>query len=86
MGCCHGRACGQVRSQLRTFAVEDWEEPGTDVLVERLRSRLVPRSVVLLHDGGGDRSGTVQAVERIIPELKSQGWRFVEPGFPRQRG
>ena len=62
-----------------TFAVEDWEEPGAAVILDRLRTRLQPRSIVLLHDGGGDRSGTVQAVDQIIPELKSQGWRFVLP-------
>jgi endo-1,4-beta-xylanase len=62
-----------------TFAVEDWEEPGAEVLLDRLRDRLEPRSIVLLHDGGGDRSGTVEAVDEFIPELKAKGWRFVQP-------
>jgi peptidoglycan/xylan/chitin deacetylase (PgdA/CDA1 family) len=35
--------------------------------------------VVLMHDGGGDRSQTVEAVDRIIPELRAQGWRFTLP-------
>ena len=65
------------------LAVSDWEPPGTDVLVQRLLEGVTPGAVVLLHDGGGDRSQTVAAVERIIPELRAQGWRFT---LPRRRG
>jgi peptidoglycan/xylan/chitin deacetylase (PgdA/CDA1 family) len=65
------------------LAITDWEPPGTDVLVQRLREGITPGAVVLLHDGGGDRSQTVQAVDRIIPELRAQGWRFT---LPRRRG
>ena len=61
------------------FAVEDWEEPGEDVLFDRLVERSTPGAVVLLHDGGGDRSGTVGAVERLIPALREQGWSFTLP-------
>ncbi|MEU8228313.1 polysaccharide deacetylase family protein [Actinoplanes sp. NPDC048967] len=63
--------------------IADWEPPGTDVLVQRLRERITPGAVVLMHDGGGDRSQTVAAVDRIIPELRAQGWRFT---LPRRRG
>jgi len=63
--------------------IADWEPPGTDVLVQRLRERITPGAVVLMHDGGGDRSQTVEAVDRIIPELRAQGWRFT---LPRRRG
>ncbi|NAZ85794.1 polysaccharide deacetylase family protein [Kineococcus sp. T90] len=62
-----------------TFAVEDWEEPGAEVIAQRVRERLQPRSVILMHDGGGDRSGTVDAVETLIPELRLAGWRFTLP-------
>ena len=57
----------------------DWEPPGTDVLVARLRGGLAPGAVILLHDGGGDRSQTVDAVERILPELLTDGWTFALP-------
>lgn len=33
--------------------------------------------IVLLHDGGGDRSRTVQALKLILPALKQQGYQFV---------
>lgn len=65
------------------LAITDWEPPGTDVLVQRLRDGITPGAVVLMHDGGGDRSQTVAAVDRIIPELRAQGWRFT---LPRRRG
>jgi peptidoglycan-N-acetylglucosamine deacetylase len=59
--------------------VGDWDPPGTDVLVQRLKEGIRPGGVVLLHDGGGDRTQTIEAVDRIIPELKSDGWRFDKP-------
>ncbi len=33
-------------------------------------------SIVLLHDGGGDRSKTVEALHTILPALQAQGYRF----------
>ena len=34
-------------------------------------------NTLLLHDGGGDRSATVAALRRFVPELKARGYRFV---------
>jgi peptidoglycan/xylan/chitin deacetylase (PgdA/CDA1 family) len=34
-----------------------------------LRTEIKPGSIVLMHDAGGDRSGTMQAVETVLPEL-----------------
>ena len=61
------------------LAIGDWEPPGTPELVRRLREGITPGAVVLMHDGGGDRSQTVDAVDQIIPELRSEGWRFDKP-------
>jgi peptidoglycan/xylan/chitin deacetylase (PgdA/CDA1 family) len=36
-----------------------------------------PGAIVLMHDGGGDRYRTVQALPQIITGLKQQGYRFV---------
>ncbi|SCE80712.1 Peptidoglycan/xylan/chitin deacetylase, PgdA/CDA1 family [Micromonospora matsumotoense] len=62
------------------LAVGDWEPPGTDELVRRLLDGVTPGAVVLLHDGGGDRSQTVDAVDRVAPVLRSRRWRFTLPG------
>jgi peptidoglycan/xylan/chitin deacetylase (PgdA/CDA1 family) len=59
--------------------ITDWEPPGTDVLVQRLLERITPGAVVLMHDGGGDRSQTVEAVDQVIPLLRAQRWRFTQP-------
>jgi peptidoglycan/xylan/chitin deacetylase (PgdA/CDA1 family) len=61
-----------------SLAVWDWEPPGADELVRRL-SGVIPRGVVLLHDGGGDRSRTVEAVATLIPRLRDEGWTFTVP-------
>jgi peptidoglycan/xylan/chitin deacetylase (PgdA/CDA1 family) len=61
------------------LAVGDWEPPGSDVLVRRIEAGLAPSDVVLLHDGGGDRQQTVDAVERTIPQLLADGWTFALP-------
>lgn len=46
-------------------------------------------SVILLHDGGGDRSQTIAALPKIIRRLKASGYEFVLlddlPGQPRSR-
>ncbi|GAB4052863.1 polysaccharide deacetylase family protein [Catellatospora paridis] len=61
------------------LAIADWETPGADELVRRLEEGITPGAVVLMHDGGGDRSQTVDAVDRVIPILKSRQWRFTLP-------
>ena len=55
----------------------DWELPGVDAIVASVTGNARNGSIVLMHDGGGDRSETVEAVSRIIPELQAQGYRFV---------
>jgi len=61
------------------LAIGDWEPPGTSELVRRLEEGITPGAVILMHDGGGDRSQTVEAVDQIIPKLRSEGWRFDKP-------
>lgn len=64
------------------LAVGDWAPPGTDALVRRLLDGVTPGAVVLLHDGGGDRGQTVEAVDRIVPVLRAHRWRFTLPARP----
>ena len=40
-------------------------------------ARVKPGSVVLMHDGGGDRAQTIRALPVIIRSLRSRGYRFV---------
>jgi len=59
--------------------IEDWVDQDTDLLAERLRSVMVPGELVLVHDGGGDRAGSVAAVTRVVDEKLAQGWLFTLP-------
>jgi peptidoglycan/xylan/chitin deacetylase (PgdA/CDA1 family) len=56
---------------------EDWQRPPADKIVSRVVSRARPGSVVLMHDGGGDRSHTVEALPKIIERLQAKGYGFV---------
>ena len=55
----------------------DWEQPGTYDIVQNALDGLGNGSVILLHDGGGDRSQTLAALPLILSELKEQGYSFV---------
>jgi endo-1,4-beta-xylanase len=44
-----------------------------------LRDVMVPGDIVLVHDGGGDRAGSVEAVETVVEERLAQGWQFTLP-------
>ncbi|MFI1994990.1 bifunctional polysaccharide deacetylase/glycosyltransferase family 2 protein [Actinoplanes sp. NPDC020271] len=55
----------------------DWE---ADVTVDDIVDAVTPDdgsgAILLFHDGGGDRSLTVEALERVIPALKAAGYTF----------
>lgn len=55
---------------------EDWKRPGVDAIVQRIE-KASPGEILLMHDGGGDRSQTVEALRQALPVLKDQGYRFV---------
>jgi peptidoglycan-N-acetylglucosamine deacetylase len=55
----------------------DWAQPGSGTIYQRVVSNVEPGSVVLLHDGGGNRSQTVAALGPIISTLKDRGYELV---------
>jgi peptidoglycan-N-acetylglucosamine deacetylase len=50
----------------------DWTKPGAPAIISRVLSHTGPGAIVLMHDGGGDRSGTVEALRTILPNLTSR--------------
>ncbi|WP_437438786.1 polysaccharide deacetylase family protein [Bacillus rhizoplanae] len=56
----------------------DWSNPGKDKIVNHVLKNAKSGDIVLLHDGGSDRSQTVEALEEILPALQKQGYRFVK--------
>ncbi|MEW1905762.1 polysaccharide deacetylase family protein [Streptomyces sp. NPDC086147] len=57
----------------------DWKEPGTDSIVRRVLDGAAPGVVVLNHDAGGDRSQSVAALRRYLPELLDAGYHITVP-------
>ena len=57
----------------------DWQSRQITVpkLIDNALKDAQPGSIILLHDGGGDRSKTVQALPKLIAELKQRGYHFV---------
>jgi peptidoglycan-N-acetylglucosamine deacetylase len=62
--------------RLWTVDPRDWSRPGTSVIVQRVLAGARSGSVILLHDGGGDRSQTVAALPTILRTLKARGYAF----------
>ena len=56
---------------------DDWQQPAAATIVTRVMRAVRPGAVVLMHDGGGNRSHTVQALPTIIKQLKAMGYSFV---------
>jgi peptidoglycan/xylan/chitin deacetylase (PgdA/CDA1 family) len=62
------------RQILWTVDPRDWSRPGTWTIVNRVLWNVRDGSRILLHDGGGDRSHTVAALDLLIPRLRAQGY------------
>ena len=58
---------------------KDFELPGADAIVATVERELPNGPTLLFHDAGGDRSETVEALRRVLPQLKEEGYEF---GFP----
>lgn len=46
-------------------------------IVNNVLGRVRPGSIILLHDGGGERSRTLSALPELIERLQAEGYRFV---------
>jgi peptidoglycan/xylan/chitin deacetylase (PgdA/CDA1 family) len=54
----------------------DWALPGPKAITRRVLRAAEPGSIVLMHDGGGDRTQTVRALPKIIAALRQRGFSF----------
>ena len=54
----------------------DWRQPGADAISTHVIENARAGSVVVMHDGGGDRTQTVSALETILPELAGMGFEL----------
>lgn len=57
---------------------QDWRKDITaDEIVQEVLNEAQNGHIILLHDAGGDRTATVQALPRIIDSLRAKGFEFV---------
>lgn len=59
--------------------IDDWQTQDVQVLTDNLRTAMRPGELVLAHDGGGDRWGTLAAIRTVVDERLAEGWRFTLP-------
>ncbi|KFI53134.1 polysaccharide deacetylase family protein [Bifidobacterium callitrichos] len=55
----------------------DWKRPGADAIHDNIMQHAHNGAIVLMHDGGGDRTQDIEALPRIIDDLRAQGYEFV---------
>lgn len=56
---------------------QDWEQPGVEHILGKSREAVKNGSILIFHDGYGDRSQTIEAVRMLVYELTSQGYQLV---------
>ncbi|MDI6900579.1 MAG: polysaccharide deacetylase family protein [Anaerosomatales bacterium] len=67
-----------LRAVLWTVDPQDWRESASaEEIAASVTGAVHPGAIVLLHDGGGDQSATIEALPRIIRDLKAKGYVFV---------
>ena len=59
-----------------TVDSRDWTKPGATAIVRHVLASVHNGSVILMHDGGGNRTQTVAALPAILKALKAQGYGF----------
>jgi peptidoglycan-N-acetylglucosamine deacetylase len=57
----------------------DWARPGVRAIVRAIEADTRTGSIILEHDGGGDRSQTVAALKIWLPRLIAAGYQFTTP-------
>jgi peptidoglycan/xylan/chitin deacetylase (PgdA/CDA1 family) len=72
-----------IRQRLVLWSVDsaDWREPDPLSIAVNVLSQVIPGAIVILHDsdetGEADRQPTVEALDLILPALKTRGYTCV---------
>jgi len=73
--------CAEVRMIPLGWSVDprDWSRPGVPAIIANIMRNTRGGSIILEHDGGGNRTQTVAALKSVIPRLLAAGYRFRTP-------
>lgn len=73
--------CAQTGMTPLDWSVDprDWSRPGVASIVRNILDNTRAGSIILEHDGGGDRSQTVAALKIVLPRLLAAGYHFRTP-------
>jgi peptidoglycan/xylan/chitin deacetylase (PgdA/CDA1 family) len=81
-----GAVSGALESEARSMGFttiqwdvdpQDWRTPGTAAIYGNVTTHAQNGSIILQHDGGGNRSQTLAALPKEIQFFKARGYRFV---------
>ncbi len=75
------RQCAQAGMTPLDWSVDprDWSRPGVAAIVGNIMRNTRTGSIILEHDGGGDRAQTVAALKIVLPRLLDAGYHFTTP-------
>lgn len=62
---------------LWTVDTSDYRMPGTESIVSAVVSGAQPGAIMLLHDAGGNRVETIEALPKIVEDLRARGYKLV---------
>ena len=73
--------CAQARMTPLDWSVDprDWSRPGVAAIVRNIMRNTRTGSIILEHDGGGNRTQTLAALKIVLPRLIDAGYYFVTP-------
>jgi peptidoglycan/xylan/chitin deacetylase (PgdA/CDA1 family) len=55
----------------------DWQIPGKQQILDNVLPHTRNGSIIIMHDGGGDRSQTLAVLPKILAEFKRRGYKLV---------
>lgn len=55
---------------------KDWRNPGVKQIIDNVIKNAFPGAIILLHDGGYQRTQTVKALGPMIDVLRDSGYRL----------
>ena len=73
--------CAQTGMTPLDWSVDprDWSRPGVASIVGNIMRNTRTGSIILEHDGGGNRAQTVAALKIVLPRLLAAGYHFTTP-------